>query len=485
MSITQALSNAVAGLNVATRASTTISSNVANALDPAYARREVEIGSVIRGAVGSGARVISVTRAIDAALTTDRRLAQASAAEEDTAASWLKGLEEVIGSSDSTGSLTGRIAALEAALTSAASLPQSESRLQTVFDQAAELAEKINEIGTAIQDARTQADADIAKDVTQLNDSLADVKDLNDLIYARSAAGQDVNDLLDARQKLVDGIAAILPVKEAARDGGRIALYTESGTMLVDSRAVTFGFDAAPAVTAGMVLGSGPGNLSGLTIDGRAVDTASSSGAIAGGRLAANFAIRDQAGVQQQDRLDGLARNLVDRFADPATDATLAGRAGLFTDGGTALSTGSDTGLAQRLAINLRADPSAGGDITRLRDGLWAASAGEAGDARGLNALTSALTRSTAAPTGSTGLTGDFASFSSSLLSAVATGRLRAEERVSFLSARADTLQERELARGVNQDDEMQKLLLVEKAYAANAKVLQTVDAMLATLLEI
>lgn len=485
MSISQALSNAVAGLGVATRASTTVSSNVANALAESYARREVEIGSVIRGATGSGARVISVTRAVDTALVTDRRLAQASAAGEETQAAWLLGLEEAIGSSDSAASLTGRIAALEAAITTAASLPQSQSRLETVLDAASKLAGQINAISDTVQEARGTADAAIASDVARLNDALAGVKDLNDLIYARSAAGQDVNDLLDARQKLVDGIAQVVPIKEMAREGGRVALYTETGTMLVDSRAVTFGFSAATAVAAGMVQGSNPGDLSGLTIDGRAIDTASATGAIAGGRLAANFAIRDEGGVAAQTRIDSLARNLIDRFADPATDATLAGQAGLFTDGGTLASTGNDAGLASRLAINLRADPGKGGDITRLRDGLWAGAAGQAGDATGLNALAGALTRSTTAPTGMAAPAGDFAAFAGNFLSLTATARLRSDEQSTYLTARATTLRERELANGVNQDDEMQKLLLIEKSYAANAKVLQTVDEMLATILEI
>ena len=478
MSISQAMSTALAGLGVATRATTTVSSNVANALSTSYARREMEVGSIAAG----GARTVSVTRAVDIALQADRRLAQASAAGEETMTAFLRGLEEAIGSSDDAQSLTGRVAALEAAITAAAASPHSTSLLDQVAGAADDLAGRINAISAAVQGARADADAAIAADVATLNESLARVKDLNDLILARGAAGKDVNDLLDKRQAVIDGIAEIIPVKEIAREGGRVALYTETGALLVDSEPVTFGFDRAQAVTAGTLVGVGATGLSGLTINGRAVDTLGATGAIAGGRLAANFAIRDVEGVEAQAGMDALARNLIDRFADPATDATLAGQAGLFTDGGSLLSTGTDTGLAGRLAINRLADPEAGGDATRLRDGLGAATPAAAGDASALNALVTALTRSTAAP--GTGTAGDFASFSSVFLSDIASARLRSETQSTYLASRATMLSESELANGVSQDDEMQKLLLIEKAYAANAKVIQTVDSLLETLLE-
>lgn len=478
MSISQAMSTALAGLGVATRATTTVSSNVANALSTSYARREMEIGSIAAG----GARTVSVTRAVDIALQADRRLAQASAAGEETMTAFLRGLEEAIGSSDDAQSLTGRVAALEAAITTAAASPQSTGLLDQVAGAAGDLAGRINAISAAVQGARGDADAAIAADVATLNESLARVKDLNDLILARGAAGKDVNDLLDQRQAVIDGIAEIIPVKEIAREGGRVALYTETGALLVDSEPVTFGFDRAQAVTAGTLVGVGATGLSGLTINGRAVDTLGATGAIAGGRLAANFAIRDVEGVEAQAGMDALARNLIDRFADPATDATLTGQAGLFTDGGSLLSTGTDTGLAGRLAINRLADPEAGGDATRLRDGLGATTPKATGDASALNALVTALNRSTTAP--GAGTAGDFASFSSVFLSDIASARLRSETQSTYLASRATMLSESELANGVSQDDEMQKLLLIEKAYAANAKVIQTVDSLLETLLE-
>ena len=65
----------------------------------------------------------------------------------------------------------------------------------------------------------------------------------------------------------------------------------------------------------------------------------------------------------------------------------------------------------------------------------------------------------------------------------IATDRLDAETEASFTSARYGALQDLELGAGVDTDRELQDLLLIERAYAANAKVVQTVDDMMKILL--
>ena len=71
------------------------------------------------------------------------------------------------------------------------------------------------------------------------------------------------------------------------------------------------------------------------------------------------------------------------------------------------------------------------------------------------------------------------------VVSGVATARLTAEGEASFAAARLDTLRQMELEGGVDTDQELQTLLLIEQAYAANAKVMSTVGDMIQTLLGI
>ena len=67
----------------------------------------------------------------------------------------------------------------------------------------------------------------------------------------------------------------------------------------------------------------------------------------------------------------------------------------------------------------------------------------------------------------------------------VAQTRLAAEETASFATGQASELRALELASGVDSDAELQRLLLVEQSFAANARMIQTVDDMMQTLLRI
>lgn len=180
-----------------------------------------------------------------------------------------------------------------------------------------------------------------------------------------------------------------------------------------------------------------------------------------------------------------MARDLVERFSAAGLDMTVApGDPGLFTDGGGAFLPADTVGLSARISLNTAVDPQAGGAAFRLRDGLGALTPGAVGNAALLTALTDALTATRPTAAGAfpaanrslPGLAADLVSFASS-------DRLDAETEVAFTSARYATLDEMEKAGGVDTDQELQSLLMIEKAYAANAKVLKTMDDMINTLL--
>jgi flagellar hook-associated protein 1 FlgK len=229
-----------------------------------------------------------------------------------------------------------------------------------------------------------------------------------------------------------------------------------------------------------MTLGSG---LSGLTIGGITVQSGP-NGPMAGGRLAANFALRDSAGPEVQQQLDVLATALISRFQDTATDVTIApGAPGLFTDSGSALTPPAAPGLAGRLAVNPLVLPDEGGVLWRLRDGLGAAAPGPVGNAAGIGALLGALERPIAATPGSPAR--NLAAHLADLGATLSTARNRAEDSAALDAARHAELTERVLESGVDTDAEMQRLISIEQAYAANARAIQTADTMLQRLLEI
>ena len=485
MSMTSALSNALSGLTAASRAADLISSNVANALTEGYGRRTLEVSARSLAGTGGGVRIDAVRRQVDIGVLSDRRTAEAVLAASSVTTDFLAGLEDVIGSPEDAWSLSGRMAGMESAAISAASLPVSNARLSTLLRSATDLASHIGDISDHIQQSRGAADRQIAAGVTTINDALGRIEKLNGEISVALFKGNDAASLMDQRQQQVDRISEWLPLREVAGDHGTIALFTPQGTTLLDGKAQVLGFSAANVITPELSLASGA--LSGLTINGVAVNVTGSNSTIAGGRMVAEFEVRDGLAVKAQTELDAFARDLVERFQSPATDPTLTiNDAGLFTDAGALFDPLAEVGLSQRLAINAAADPAQGGALWHLRDGLLAASPGPVGDATGLHRLVAALQASRPPASGLlTGIAASGPGLAAGYLSIFATEHQGAEADLTYAAARYDTMKGLELQFGVDTDLEMQSLLLVEQAYNANAKVIQTVDGLLQALLEI
>lgn len=483
MSVTSALASALTGLTATQRQAEIVSSNVANATTPGYARREVQLGARVLGGTGQGVQVQGVTRQVDIFLQADRRVAQADSGNRDVRAGFLRRMEQIFGQPEDPASLSARVAALDTALLQAASRPESEARLTTAVDAARLLSSSLNRASDAIQEERLRTDTAIATAVRDLNSALAQVQELNTQIRSFSGAGRDVSALMDQRQQMIDGISQLVPLREVKRDFDQVALMTTGGAVLLDGQPARIEF--APVHTIVPEMTQASGGLSGLTINGRPMATAGETSLILGGELAGMFAVRDELAVAGQARLDSLARDLAERFADPALDPSLApGDPGLFTDNGNVFLAADEVGLSARLSLNARLDPAQGGAVFRLRDGLGAATPGPSGNAALLVALSDRLAQ--ARPLGSSAFPAadrSLAGLTAALLSSVASERLNGETEEAFSAARFAALDELEKAGGVDTDQELQTLLVIEKSYAANAKVIQTVDEMISTLL--
>jgi flagellar hook-associated protein 1 FlgK len=377
------------------------------------------------------------------------------------------------------------VAAFDQALLEASARPEQSARLQAVANTAKQLIGGLAAATDDIQAARATADRQIADEVGKLNATLAQLQEINVNLRSFSGTGRDISALLDERQRLVDTISAIVPVREVPRDRDQIALFTAGGATLLEGSASVFGFTPTHTITPEMTQAAG--GLSGITINGKPYDTAGSASPILGGTLGGLFALRDELAVSAQGKLDAVARDLVERFSASGLDATqLPGAPGLFTDTGAAFLPADETGLAGRLRLNAAADPDQGGALFRLRDGLGALVEGPPGNGALLKALQGALAG--AKPLSSTGFSAGTRSFAALVGDAMSDGsarRLAAEAEQSFSGARLTALTDLEAQNGIDTDQEMQTLLVIEKNYAANAKVIQAVSDMMDTLIRL
>lgn len=483
MSISAAFHSAMSGLTASSRAAEIVSENIANAQTLGYARRSLILAS--SSGAGPGVRVLGVQRHADPGIIANRRQSESVFGSAAAVAGFNSRLESLIGTATDPGSVSMRIAEFETSLIEAASRPESPQRLDTAVARAGDLAGTIANASEGLRTMRTQADIAIGAQVDRLNQALVDLQELNTKITATAAGGGGTAGLLDQRQMLVDEVNQIVPVNVVARDHGQIALFTDGGAILLDGPAATLSFTPVRDTMPEMTIGNGA--LSGLEINGVSVRTGSGNGALRGGTLSAQFEIRDELAVTVQADLDAVARDLIERFETASLDPTVpVGDPGLFTDRGSVFNAATEIGLAGRISLNSVVDPGQGGASWQLRAGLGAAVPGQPGEARQLQAFSQILTerRTPGAVVFGTGqLT--FADLGSSLMSRAAQNSGQSDRTLSFAAASMTELTRIELAQGVDTDAELQALMIIEQAYAANARMIEVADDMMQALLRI
>lgn len=484
MSFTGSISNALSGLRASSLAAELVSSNLANATNENYATRNIEVSSRVNGTSG-GVRIDGITRSVDPTLLDEWRRASASTSELDTTTGYLSRVEELFGAPDDAGSLADLMTRFESALVSAASRPDLTNRLQDVYSQANDLVTAFSQASSGVQSLRTEIDQGIGRMVADLNSHLSNIVELNTRISRAESTGDNTQALYDIRQEAIDKVSEIVPLRVLPRDRGAVALVTTSGAVLLDGNAAEIEFTAATMVTEFKSLENGA--LSGLTIDGIDIPVGSESSRVKGGRMAALFELRDDTLVTYQAEVDALARNLVERFESSGLDPTIGvNDPGLFTDNGQAFDTTEEVGLARRLSLNDQVNPDAGGALWRLRDGLYATIPGPPGQGDLILSMIDRLNEDLTVASGDqAGLAATASELTTTLFSKIGADLSRTEDRLSFAAARSSELTEQKLRSGVDTDTELQKLLQIEKAYAANAQVLKTVDEMYDLLLGI
>lgn len=478
MALSGALSSALSGLRAAGRGAEVVSANISNALTPGYARRELSLSSSVIGDYG-GVRINGIQRITDAGLASDKRLADAELNNITEIVKFFDTAESLIGAPGDLSSLSSRLSGFESALITASSRPDAPERLLIAAAAGRDLVAKIGEASDGIQDARSSADQAIDDYVDQLNNALEEVQNLNYRITAGFSQGEDSATLLDQRQQVIDRISAFVPVKQVPRDNGQIALYTTGGAIIIDGTPAIFGFQKSNTVTAYQSVSNN--TLSGLTLNGTAIRTDAERSPIRGGSLGAQFTIRDEHAVEAQAQLDALSRDLIERFQDPNVDPSLTiGDAGLFTDASGAFNSVNEIGISSRIRLNASVDPDQGGEAWRIRDGVNALAPENVGNASILQNLSDTLSKARVPASGSFGGSAHSVSqLISTFTSEIGVQRTSAEQKQSYASARFTELTERQLADGVDTDAEIQRLLLIEQSYAANARMIKTVDELL------
>lgn len=462
MTVQLALTAALSGLRTAQQQAALVSHNIANATTDGYVKRDLALSAANSAGEGDGVQVNAVTRNVDELLIRDARFATSRYTGQETRASALADYAQVLGQPQDETSVSSRLAALRQAFTQLYNMPNDDAAQSAVVSQATALAQALNSASNAAQTVRDNASDQLSTSVDAVNAALHKISDLNGQIAGMEAVGGDSGDLRDERDRLLDQVSEEIGIRTYSRDNGEVVVMTRNGQTLLDG-------EMDPHEDALTLIGNDV-MVNGVSLSDHP-DTDIQSGRIMGYVQTITVDM-----PKAQAQLDELAAGLVRGFQQAEADPT---QAGLFTDAGAAY--GATAGLASRIAVN----DAVTGAAWKVQSGVQATTALDAGDQTQIAKFQAVFTatRSFAATDmpSSTTLT----AYATAMVSTQQGYRTTAETAMSTLKISADTLQSARINRdGVNMDDEMARLQLIEQSYGASAQVIQVAGQMIDILLQ-
>ena len=487
MSLSAALNAARTSLSSNATQTSLLSRNIASASEPHYTRKAANVSSF-----EGGVRIDGIGRAADPALMTANLGAASQTGKQQAIVDGLEKLEATVGDPEAGRSPAALIGALRDAIHQHAASPDSPATARALLAGAQDVAEALRSGSAVAQATRQGADAAMAESVGQINGMLAQLEPLNAEIVRGTVAGSDITDKLDARDKILIGLSEQMGIRVVPSADNDLAIYTDGGVTLFETKARAVTMKPTQAFDAATV-----GNA--VFVDGVPVVGGSTSMPLQTGRLAGLASVRDTVAVAYQRQLDETARGLVQAFAEadrrvPATLPTLPGlfthpRAPAMPAGGTIA-----PGLAAGISVNPTVDPDRGGSLARLRDGGIGdpAQPGYVANGSGASAFSARLQEMADAlgadrafdPAAGVEGNASVIGFASSSVGWLEASRQRATDELDYrqtlLARSSEALSN---ATGVNIDEEMTKMLELERSYQASAKIIATVDSLFASLL--
>lgn len=483
MTLSSTMNTAKGILSNTSTQSQVVSKNISNSQNSSYVRRDA-----VTVTNSTGGASITTVRADDAVMQKQMLAGQSQSEGQDTLNTGLDQLKALMGGNDYELAPSTAITKLTTALQSYAAQPSELSLAQTAVSAAQDVATSINTAATGIGTVRAQADAAIKTGVDKLNDLMSQFQTVNDAVIKATASGGDPNDALDQRDKIVSDISKLVGVSTVTRTSGDMALYTNDGTVLFDKLPRTITFTATNTYGAATV-----GNS--VYIDGVPLKAGSGGNTTAQGSLAANLQIRDVIAPQFQQQLDETSRALITQYSETEKSTGDNPLPGLFTwSDGTTPSTGTlVSGISESFKVNSAFVTADDGDPTLLRDGgangsnyKWNSDSSPSYSTLLDSFVTAADTKvdfDSAAGLSTSATVSDYASSSVGWLEAYRSTGESAAETKTALSQRATEAYQNKT--GVNLDEELSKMLDIEQSYKASTKLINAVDEMLKSLLEI
>ncbi len=328
MGLSQALSSALAGVNVTQQSLSVIAGNVANANTPGYVSESLnQVETASAGQAGTSVDADGVNRDLNTLLQSQLWTETSGDSYADTSAQLYQQLQQIYGTPGSSTSFDAIYNNFTSALQALSSNPSSTSEQSAVIGAAQELTENLNSMTTTIQQLRTQAEQGIADDVQSANSLLQQIAQINQQLESTSANTSAGATLEDQRDQDITQLSQLMNVTVVQNPNNQVSLFTGTGQQLVaGTQASQLSFDDVGTLSATSLWSADPsedgvGTIT-LTAPGGSTTDLLATDAIQSGQIAAYVQMRDDVLPQAQNQLDELANQMSQALSNETTSGT-------------------------------------------------------------------------------------------------------------------------------------------------------------------
>ncbi|MGH6660810.1 MAG: flagellar hook-associated protein FlgK [Rhodospirillales bacterium] len=309
--ITQALRTAQSGLLVNQQTLNVVSNNIANLNTEGYSRKIVKTESRVIAGVGAGVQISDVTRLVDEGLLKSLRLENGELNAFTIQEDFYSRLQDLFGAPGDNISLSHLVEDFQSALEMLTVSPDKSLEQAELVRRAQDIVLRLQDMSATIQELRLQADVAIADAVSEMNDIVQTIDQLNDDIISNGSVGRDVTDLRDRRDQEIDKLSKIVDIRYFFRSDGDAVIFTSGGRTIVDTVPPTITHVPASSVSATTT--KAEGDFAGIFV-GIIEPRNDITSELLGGTLKGLVDLRDNVLANMQSQIDEFAAELRDTF---------------------------------------------------------------------------------------------------------------------------------------------------------------------------
>ncbi len=435
-------------------AQTVVGNNIANVNTKGYSRQSARLipapsVNTAYGRIGMGVNIDGVKRSRSAFLDKIYRDANSELTKWQAQQFFLEQVDSLFTDIDESG-IGSQMDRFFNAWYDLSNDPESSQARIAVKESGKSMARTFNRVARGLSDQRKNMNGQVQALVDRVNDILGKIAELNAKIPRSNSNLTQENELKDQQDLLIDELTDILEVEVVYTEKAGVNIYIDSLNIVSGATAQTLETETDSDGDIPIV------NIAG--VNGVSVD-------IQGGELGGLLELRDEIIVGYQDKLNTLARTMVEQI-------NLYHKAGYSLDGETGFEFFDRTKItAETMALS--------SDILDDVGNIAAA----AMDAKGDNSQALLIAGLKDAP-----LIDDisFRDYYNSIIQSVGEDtRMTTVSAQNFEIIKTQAELQKEGISGVSLDEEMIDMIRYQRAYGAAARLISTVDSMIETLLSL